>query len=192
MANDEKTPTDALRDHVAQSFATAKPGPSEVTDSAAEAVYGYLFPFLEDAEDPAEAVAAASAGAILGTKKHGAALWHVARGAMVGSLHAGYGRRLELDPLIVAGTRRMMGEADGMGADFGATAQGSVEGAITAAEELGLDPRELAATAARAALEMSEGLGEGALEKIRHLVDRPILGVPVQIPARYAVRDRAS
>lgn len=192
MATEEKTPTEILRDHVAECFATAKPGPSEVSDSAAEAVYGYLFPFLEEADDPVEGAAAAAAGAILGTKKHNAALWHVARGAMIGLAHAGYGRRLELDPLVVAATRRMMRESDGMGADFGAAAQGAVEGAITAADELGLDPQAFAATAARAALEMSEELGEGALEKIRHLVNRRVLGVEVRIPARYALRDRAS
>ena len=184
----ENSPLDTLTDHVRAALIAAAPGPSEVTDAAAQATYGFLFPALEGCEDEAAAAAAAAAGTLLATKKLSSApIWHVSRGAAVGIMHAGFGRRLDLEPMLIAAVRRMMTEADGLGGDFGAAAQGAIEGSITAADELGLDPQDFAATTALAALEMSEELPEGALEKIQHLVNRRILGVDVRIPSRYTL-----
>jgi len=184
----EKAPAQELGDSVARDLAARAPGPSDTTDAAAAAVYGYLFPFLAASDTAVEAAGAAAAGALAGAKKLTAPVWHVARGALVGVLHAGLGRRLELAPLARAATAALMREADAQGGDFGAAAQGAVEGTIVACDELGLDPSELASIVAEAALETAETLGEGAPEKVRHLVTRRVMGVTVRAPRPQGTR----
>lgn len=178
MSTQEEAP--ALADLVRDAFLAADPGPSDVTDAAAQAVYGYLFDPLRDAEDPTALCAEAASGVLAAQKKHGAPVWHAARGALVGVLHAAVGHHLALEAVIGATTARLMTDADAAGGDFGAAAQGSVEGAIVAAEELGLDPTAMGGVAAAAALRTAADLGEGAGERVLHLVDRRVLGYPIR------------
>lgn len=180
MTTQEQAPP--LGDNVRDAYIEAAPGPGEVTDAAARACYGYLIGGLEGAEDPCQAVAEAVTGLMEGGKKLVSPFWHVARGALVGVLHAGVGQRLELEPLIAAATVAAMDGADGAGGDFGAAAQGAVEGCIMAADDLSLDDGALASCAAVAALTRSTEMVEGAHEKVHHLVTRRVRGVPITVP----------
>jgi hypothetical protein len=171
-----------LSDNVRDAYIDAAPGPGVVTDAAAQACYGYLITALEDASDPPAIVREAVTGLIGGAKKLISPFWHAARGALVGVVHAGVGQRLALEPLIEAGTVAAMDAADALGGDFGAAAQGAVEGCILAADELSLDEAALGSCAATAALTRSTEMVEGAHEKVQHLVTRRVLGITIDVP----------
>lgn len=172
----------SLSDRVRDAFCAAAPGPSEVTDAAAQALYGQLFRDLEGADDSAQASREAAKGLLAATKQCPAPAWHLARGATLGVIHAALGRGLEPAPLIRTVTSQLMLASDKAGGDFGAVAQGAVEGCVLAADELGLDPGALASVAATAALETSKELGDGAHEKVHHLVIRDVGGAPISVP----------
>jgi hypothetical protein len=172
----------SLSDRVRDAFIAAAPGPSEVTDAAAQALYGQLFRALEGADDPAEPAGEAAQGLVAATKKCPAPTWHLARGATLGAIHAAVGRGLDPAPLIRSVTNQLMLAADKVGGDFGAAAQGAVEGCAMAADELALDPGALASVAATAALETSKDLAEGSHEKVHHLVTRDIGSFTITVP----------
>ena len=177
----------SLSDRVRDAFVAAAPGPSEVTDAAAQALYGQLFRDLAGADEPAELAGQAATGLLAATKQCPAPAWLLARGAMLGVIHAALGRGLAPAPLIQTVTSQLMLASHKVGGDFGAVAQGAVEGCAVAADELGLDPGELASVAATAALETSKDLGDGAHEKVHHLVVRDVGGAPISVPRNLRV-----
>ena len=172
----------SLSEHVRDAFVHAAPGPDSVEAAGAEACYGYLIGALEGADDAPALVRDAVTGLIEGAKKLTAPYWHAARGALVGVVHAGVGQRLALDPLVDAATAAAMEAADDRGGDFGAVAQGAVEGCIIAADELSLDPAALGSRAAVAALTCAKDMAPGAHEKVLHLVDRRVKGITITVP----------
>ncbi len=172
----------SLADRVRDAFIAAAPGPSQVTDAAAQALYGQLFRDLEGADEPAELSGEAATGLLAATKQCPAPVWHVARGATLGVIHAAVGRGFDPAPLIRSVTSQLMLASDKLGGDFGAAAQGVMEGCVLAADELALDPGALASVAATAALETSRDLGDGAHQKVHHLVTRDVGGAPVSVP----------
>jgi len=133
--------------------------------------------------DQAAQTGDACAGLIQANKKGAFSLWHLARGGAIGVTHAAVGRQLDPAQLLAAGLQRMMNEADELGADVGAVAQGAVEGALVAARELGLHEAQLGSAVAIAALETATGMGPAATAKVRRIVDRPILGREFNIPS---------
>ena len=159
------------------------PDPSSVTDTAAQTLYGQLFGALGGSVDVEARSADACAGVVLAVKKMDVALWHLARGATIGVLHAVVGRHLDPGPVLSACVAGMMEETDGFGADYGAVAQGAVEGAIIGSQELGLDPSDLGTQVATAALEKAISMGDVAREKIQHLVNRRTMGYTISIPS---------
>lgn len=172
----------SLTEHVRDAFIEAAPGPDDVESAGAQACYGYLIGALEGAADAPAVVREAVTGVIEGAKKLTSPYWHAARGALVGVLHAGVGQRLELEPLVDAATVAAMDAADNGGGDFGAAAQGAVEGCILAADELSLDEAELGSRAAVAALTRAMDMVPGAHEKVLHLVDRRVMGITITVP----------
>ena len=127
----------SLCDSVCTDTQSSAAGQHDVTDAAAQALYGQLFGALGGEADQAEQTGEACAGLVLANKKGAFSLWHLARGGAIGVTHAAVGRQLDPADLLSAGVKRMMVDADGQGADFGAVAQGVLEGALVAAGELG-------------------------------------------------------
>lgn len=175
--------TVSLTDLVRDSYVEAAPGPGKVEGAAAQAVYGHLIHALEGAEDTDAVVRNAVTGVIEGGKKLVSPYWHVSRGALIGVIHAGVGQRLELGPLIDAATSAAMDASHDSGGDFGAAAQGAVEGCVLAADELSLDEAALGSRAATAALDHSQEMVEGAHEKVHHLVTRRVKGIEITVPS---------
>lgn len=167
--------------HVREAFISASPGPDDVEDAAAQAVYGFLFPALEGAEDDRELVRQAVTGALEGAIRSGAPVWHASRGALIGVLHAAVGRGAAPGPWIDAAVGAALGATHAVDADYGAAAEGALEGCVLAADELGLSPSELATRAARAALDWACAVGPPAHDKLAHLVTRHVMGIPVRL-----------
>lgn len=182
MTSQEEASFTDLTGHVRDALVDAAPAPGQVTDAAAKACYGYLISALEGAEDPAAAIRAAVLGVMEGGKKLLAPFWHCARGAMIGTIHAAVGQRLDVESVIGPATVAAMDGADAVGGDFGAAAQGCVEGAIEAANELALSDEALGSRAAAAALKRSMEMVDGAHEKVHHLVTRRVRGVTINVP----------
>ena len=173
----------SLCDSVCTDTQSSAAGQHDVTDAAAQALYGQLFGALGGEADQAEQTGEACAGLVLANKKGAFSLWHLARGGAIGVTHAAVGRQLDPAELLSAGVKRMMVDADGQGADFGAVAQGVLEGALVAAGELGLHEASLGTADAVAALETAADLGPAASAKVRRIVNRPIMGRAFDIPS---------
>jgi hypothetical protein len=173
----------ALCDSVCSAAQSGAAGKADATDAAAQALYGQLFGALGGEADHAEQTSEACAGLVLANKKGAFFLWHLARGGAIGVTHAAVGRQLDPAELLGVCVRRMMIDADGQGADFGAVAQGVLEGALMAARELGLHEASLGLAVAVAALETAADIGPAASVKVRRIVNRPIMGREFDIPS---------
>jgi hypothetical protein len=167
-------------DEIKSLYIDSAPSLGDVPWTAGEALRVVLAPLLAEQRESVEQLAAlysqAAIGIVQAAKKTGDPMWHVARGAADGVLHAAVEARVDPFAAMVAVTRGMVAELLDMEGDFAAAAKGAVQGAIEAAEELGLDPQRAAHLAARAGFETSDAVRKAAGIRVMEVVGWRVMG----------------
>ncbi len=176
-----KTPAEKTRaDEVQELYTQAKPEVNEVPDAARDAVLRILAPALRTASGDANARAAQIGevlhGLTLAVKKAGDSVWHAARGALEGTIHAAVAASCDPLEALREATRVLVTEQLELEGDFAAAAKGAVQGAIQACEELGLDVQRAARETARVAFETAHAARKAAGVKVKEVLGVKVLG----------------